>query len=312
MSTQLPPAGWGARQGSERDDALACNTADFWHISGHRDVIARLEQGEELAQGLNAAALPHLVGALRARATHDAHAEFLGSDCVDRAIAVAGDHHMDAILRAKPEGLHEVLAMPHRDDDRAIFQPTIAIGGHHRHGARALDETQIARKKRAQEKLDGFTPPDRFQHGRTMEGRRRSGLIASRIGIEKAMQMHHEIAHLRIVDGRLRLGLPGSMGGSVIRVDADDIELRQILESCAVDFGQLAAENEVEQLRFGIRRGHNGISRCVRPGKAEAPARNDQPRFAAERLPVKSEGISRSIRPILPARSAGCSSPVNV
>ena len=50
------------------------------------------------------------------------------------------------------------------------------------------------------------------------------------LGIEQAVQVDDEIAHLRIVHGRLRPGLPGRVGGGVVREDSDDIELGQILE----------------------------------------------------------------------------------
>src|SRR6202011_2502708 len=66
--------------------------------------------------------------------------------------------------------------------------------------------------------------------------------------IEKPMQMHDEIAHLRIVDRRLRLRFPGSIGSCVIREDADDIERIEILEFDALDARQLAAKDEMQEL----------------------------------------------------------------
>ena len=60
--------------------------------------------------------------------------------------------------------------------------------------------------------------------------------------------MDDEIAHLRIVDGLLRLRLPGGVGGRVVRIDADDVELVEVLEFGAVEVRQLAAEDEMQQL----------------------------------------------------------------
>jgi hypothetical protein len=82
-------------------------------------------------------------------------------------------------------------------------------------------------------------------------GRNRpSGSALRRRGIKQAVQMHDEIAHLGIVDGGLRLCLPDLLGRGVIRIDADEIDLRQVLELDAADRGQLAAKNQMRQL-FG-------------------------------------------------------------
>ena len=53
------------------------------------------------------------------------------------------------------------------------------------------------------------------------------------LGIEQPVQVHDEIAHLRIVDGLLRLGLPGGVGGRIVRIDADDSTLSRSLNSVA-------------------------------------------------------------------------------
>ena len=65
------------------------------------------------------------------------------------------------------------------------------------------------------------------------------------------MHMDDEIAHVRIVDGLLGLRLPGRIGGRVVRVDADDVELVEIPELVAAKLGQLAAEHQMEQLPSG-------------------------------------------------------------
>src|ERR1700693_324393 len=72
--------------------------------------------------------------------------------------------------------------------------------------------------------------------------------VRGRIGIEQPVQMDDEIAHLRIVHGLLRLAPPSRIGGGVIRVDADDVELVEVLEFGLVEAAQLSAEYEMEQL----------------------------------------------------------------
>src|SRR5262249_52888488 len=52
----------------------------------------------------------------------------------------------------------------------------------------------------------------------------------TRLRIEQAMHVHDEVAHVSVVDGLLRLRLPGRIGGRIVRIDADDIELVEILE----------------------------------------------------------------------------------
>src|ERR1700752_1012499 len=72
------------------------------------------------------------------------------------------------------------------------------------------------------------------------------------IGLEQAMQVHDEIAHLRVIHRLLRLGFPGRIGRGVIRIEADDFDLVEVLEFVAVEFFQLAAEDQMEQLLRGF------------------------------------------------------------
>jgi len=44
---------------------------------------------------------------------------------------------------------------------------------------------------------------------------------------------------MRVVDGLLRLGLPGDMGGRIVGVDADDLDLIEILEDVVFEIDQL-------------------------------------------------------------------------
>src|SRR5215471_7982564 len=66
--------------------------------------------------------------------------------------------------------------------------------------------------------------------------------------IEQAMQMDDEIAHLGIVDGLLRSRFPCRIGGRVVGVDADDVELVEVFEFDIVERRELAAEDEMQQL----------------------------------------------------------------
>src|SRR5215210_3916075 len=60
------------------------------------------------------------------------------------------------------------------------------------------------------------------------------------VGVEQTVQMHDEIAHMRIVDGLLRFCFPGRVGCRVIRKNADDIKLAKIAEFKIVDPRELA------------------------------------------------------------------------
>src|SRR4051794_37894657 len=83
-------------------------------------------------------------------------------------------------------------------------------------------------------------------------------------GLEQPVQVHDEIAHMRVIHRLLRLRLPGRIGGSVIRIDPDDVDLVEILELVAPEIFQLAAEYQVEQLFLRGLIGHveyPGISR---------------------------------------------------
>src|SRR4051812_28570876 len=65
--------------------------------------------------------------------------------------------------------------------------------------------------------------------------------------------MHDEIADMSVVDGLLRLRLPGRVGRCVVREDPDHVELVQILELHVVERLEFAAEDEMQQLfRFSV------------------------------------------------------------
>ena len=63
--------------------------------------------------------------------------------------------------------------------------------------------------------------------------------------------MDDEVAHVGIVHGLLRLRLPGRMGGGVVGKHADDFDLVEVLERGVFEIDQLAADDEMKQLRLG-------------------------------------------------------------
>src|SRR5579871_6637103 len=67
-------------------------------------------------------------------------------------------------------------------------------------------------------------------------------------GIKEAMQMHDEVADLRVVDGLLRLRPPRRVSFGVIRIETDDVDLAEIFEFDVSDPGKFSAEYEVQQL----------------------------------------------------------------
>jgi hypothetical protein len=69
--------------------------------------------------------------------------------------------------------------------------------------------------------------------------------------IEQPVEMDDKIAHVGVVHGVLRFGFPGRVCGRVTGEYADDFHLIEILESRVFEIGQLAAENEMEQLLLG-------------------------------------------------------------
>ena len=63
--------------------------------------------------------------------------------------------------------------------------------------------------------------------------------------------MNDEVAHVGIVHGLLRLRFPGGMSRCVVGEHADDFDLVEVLERGVFEVGQLAADDEMEQLRLG-------------------------------------------------------------
>ncbi len=62
------------------------------------------------------------------------------------------------------------------------------------------------------------------------------------------MQMDDEVTHMRVVDGALGGCLPGLVSFRIIGEDADDIELRDVLELMGIEMREFAAQYEMEKL----------------------------------------------------------------
>ena len=65
------------------------------------------------------------------------------------------------------------------------------------------------------------------------------------------MHMDDEIPHVSIVDGLLRLRLPGHVSGGIVWIDADNVEFVEVLEIGAPEIRQFPAKHQMEQLSAG-------------------------------------------------------------
>src|SRR2546428_14039244 len=88
-----------------------------------------------------------------------------------------------------------------------------------------------------------------------------------RFRIEQSMEVNDEIAHVGVVDVLLRLGLPGNVGGGVVRINADNVQFIEIPELDLVQIGEFATEYEVKQLSArGLIRHGSVPHHCRRSG----------------------------------------------
>src|SRR3954464_1193631 len=67
------------------------------------------------------------------------------------------------------------------------------------------------------------------------------------IRVEQPVEMDDEIAHLRVVDRALRLGAPGGVRGRIVRIEADDLDLIEVLEGVVLEIEQFAADDEMQK-----------------------------------------------------------------
>src|SRR5258708_19925300 len=94
------------------------------------------------------------------------------------------------------------------------------------------------------------------------------------------MHVNDEIAHMGIVNSLLRLGLPCRISSGIVRINADDIEPIEILEFGPLQVGELAAEDEMEQLATGMLIRHVSASRSrFGPAASVYPISASHPRL---------------------------------
>src|SRR4029453_14284544 len=70
-------------------------------------------------------------------------------------------------------------------------------------------------------------------------------VLLLRIG--QPVHVDNKIAHVGVVDGLLSLCLPGRIGRRVVRKDADDVELVEVLEFDVSEILELAAKNKMKK-----------------------------------------------------------------
>ncbi len=129
------------------------------------------------------------------------------------------------------EGRHEMLAMPRRKDERSIDgQPVVDVGRLDGESARLPYQVEGIRTPQRRSFVAPTARTPIASSTAFARGRRSTPLA---VRIEQSVQMNDEIAHMRIVDGLLRLRPPRRIGGRIVRIDADDVELVQILEVVA-------------------------------------------------------------------------------
>ena len=64
------------------------------------------------------------------------------------------------------------------------------------------------------------------------------------------MQMNDEIAHVGVIDCRMRFRFPCGEGAVIVGIDADNVEFGRISESDAVERGEFPAKDEMQKLFF--------------------------------------------------------------
>src|SRR5262245_59746715 len=81
---------------------------------------------------------------------------------------------------------------------------------------------------------------------------RKRALVTARLvimlRIEQPVHVDNEVAHVGVVDGLLGLRLPGRIGGRIVRINSDDVQLVEIPELDVGEITELSAKNEMEQL----------------------------------------------------------------
>ena len=148
------PAG-ELRQG---DDPEAADAGALRHVGGHRHRCAGFELAQKLAHRRNAALVVGAVGRT-AGAAHRRHAEIFERRRLRAGVLVPGDERGEAVDGVGPgERDHQMLAVPHRADDRRLpGDRLVDVLGNRGEPTGDLDEAQIF----GEQEPDGFLPEPR-------------------------------------------------------------------------------------------------------------------------------------------------------
>ena len=119
-------------------------------VRRHRHAGALGKRRLHLEEADHAALLEHARGIARGRAADRAHAELLRDPGIDLAVVVARDEDADVEVEDAGEGQHEMLAVPHGEDDRGEVD-VLAVGIRRIEGEAAgqVDEAEIVRDEAA-------------------------------------------------------------------------------------------------------------------------------------------------------------------
>ena len=104
---------------SEPDDARPRHARYLRHVGGQCHVVALGKRLQHLEIGADPALAMEAV-AMIARAADRLNSQPFRRDRVHFAVAMAGNQRLALVALPLDEGRHEVLTMPHRDDDRQV------------------------------------------------------------------------------------------------------------------------------------------------------------------------------------------------
>ena len=195
------------------------------------------------------AALAMKGAAVIAGAADGADAEPLGGNGVELAVAMPRDQHLGAMARlGLDERRHEMLAVPEREDRRHLrLDALVDIGRVVAEAVGQPDQPQKFSRKHTQRALNrGAAQPIAKETLQRLDFL--TGGLGVLTGVEQPVEVNDEVPHMGIVDGLLRLRLPGRESRCVVRIHADDLDLVEILESRVFEIGQFAADDEMKQL----------------------------------------------------------------
>jgi hypothetical protein len=166
-----------------------------------------------------------------------------------------GDHALEPAAFGRNGGNHKELAVPHGGDEWLILRQMAVNIGWLANEARCLEnQLDIGGGKRSCCRKKGIGAQYTLQHGSFPLGGVRCQLVVPPVvsansmlvaGIEQAVHMDDEVTDHGVIDRPLRSGFPGIVGGLVIRVNTDDVEIADVLEFNALKIIKFTAENEV-------------------------------------------------------------------